>query len=54
MEEIGTLKYMSRPTKFRFVPWISWNGASVYFKAGLVVSWFGCEREWHWGGFKDG
>lgn len=48
------MKKEMRPTRFRLVPWISWNGASHYFRAGAVVSWLGKEVEFTWGSFRDG
>lgn len=45
------MKYEKRRTRVRLVPWIAWNGASKFFKPGLVVSWFGTEHEFTWGMF---
>ena len=47
------MKIQSRKTKFRMFPWVAYNGRSVYFKAGLCVSWLGREFEAHWGGLDE-
>ena len=45
--------FLYRRTRFRIIPWIAWNSASYYFRAGWCVSWLGLEIQRSYGPFAE-